>query len=285
MVEFSQEDLAFLAAAVLAQAYITPRLPDLPEGGLISFLNDPTTQSFLVIGVVFLALHSVWNFIRDLLSKDEESGGSVGVEVFTGPPSTPLYVAAIRFGGVDWDAQFGLNRGSEISYVDGPYCPRCETELSMKTKNHRIRQNQKLWKCHSCDFSTSRETNTKDTQRDVVEKIVENEANDAIRNLFAWDEPDIQEVLEDIFNEAVENESKVEDFLDDPSPDKHDPDIREAIHQAIDEVVGEEQIRRDPTLRVVLRKGLGYSLPGDDRNYDILDEEVAEDKVRRRSRW
>jgi ribosomal protein L37AE/L43A len=235
--------------------------------------------------VVFLALHSVWNFSRNLLSKDEESGGTVGVDVFTGPPSTPLYVAAIRFGGVDWDAQFGLNRGSEVSYVDGPYCPRCETELSMKTKPRRIRSKQKLWKCHSCGFSTSRETDTKDTQRDVVEKIVENEANDAIRNMLAWDEPEIQDTLEDIFDEAVENESKVEDFLDDPSPDKHVEDVREAINKAVDEVVGEKRIRRDPTLLVVLRKGLDYSLPDDDRNYEILDEELAEEEIRRRNRW
>lgn len=285
MVEFSKEDFAFLAVAVLAQAYITPRLPEVSGGGLISFLNDPTTQSLLLIGVIFLALHSIWNFGRDLISKEEEGGRSARVSVFSGPPSKTLYVAAIRYGGVDWDAQFGLNRTSEASYVNGPYCPRCETELSLKTKSRRIRSKQKLWKCHSCGFSTSRETDTKDTQQDVVEKIVENEANDAIRNMLAWDEPEIQDTLEDIFDEAVENESKVEDFLDDPSPDKHVEDVREAINEAVDEVVEEKQIRRDPTLRVVLRKGLGYSLPDDDRNYEILDEELAEEEIRRRYRW
>lgn len=285
MVEFSKEDLAFLATAVLAQAYITPHLPNLPEEGLVSFLNDSTTQSLLVIGVIFLILHSGWNFGRDFLSKNEESDGKVGIEVFTGPPSTTLYVAAIRFGGVNWDAQFGFNRSSKISYVEGPYCPRCETELSMKTNHRRIRSKQRLWKCQSCGFSTSRETDTSDTQRDIVEKIVENEADDAMTNILAQEDPEIEEALEEIFDTAIEKESKVEEFLDGSNPEAHNEDVREAIHTSIEEVVGNESIRQDPTLRVVLRKGLGYSLPDDDRNYEILDEVVDEREVRRRNRW
>ncbi|WP_424017351.1 hypothetical protein ACOZ4N_15935 [Halorientalis pallida] len=284
MVEFSKEDLIFLAAAVLAQGYITPRLPDLPEGGLLSILNDPTTRSLLIIGVVFLVLHSAWEYGKELLSKDEEGGG-VGFEVFSGPPSKTLYAAAIRYQDIDWEGQFGTSRGDEVTYVEGPYCPRCETELSIQNKSRRIRSKQKLWRCPSCDFSTSRKTDTRDTQRDMVGKIIENEADDAITNLLAQDEPEIQDTIEEIAEAAAEKESDVENFINDPSPETHSEEVQDAIEKAVEEVVGEEKIRQDPTLRVVLRKGLGYSVSGDDRNYEIMDEQVFEDKVRRRRRW
>jgi transposase-like protein len=284
MVEFSKEDVIFLVAAVLAQGYITPRLPKLPDGGLFAILNDSTTQSLLIIGAVFLILHSAWEYGKELLSKDEDSGG-VGFEVFSGPPSKTLYSAAIRYDDVDWQGQFGTSRGNEVTYVEGPYCPRCQTELSVQNKSRRIRSKQKLWRCPSCDFSTSRETGTRDTQRDMVEKIVENEADDAITNLLAQDEAEIQDTIEEIVEAAVEKESDVEDFIDDPSPETHSEGVQHAIEGAVEDIVGEERIRQDPTLRVVLRKGLGYSVAGDDRNYEIMDEQAFENKVRRRRCW
>lgn len=283
MVEFSKEDLAFLAAGVLSQAYITPRLPEFPEGGLTSALNDPTTQSLLIIGVVFLALHSAWEFGRDLLSKDDDGGG-VGVTTISGPPSKVLYGAAIRYKGVDWDGQFGTTRGNEISYVEGPYCPRCETELSMQNKTRRVRSKQKLWKCPSCDFSISRETDTRDTQREMVEKIIENEAEDAMNNILAGDDPEIEETINEILNRAVDQEPDVEDFIENPSRQTYDEDVRNAIFDAIDEEVNDEEIRRNPTLRVVLKKRFDYSLTGDDRNYEIMDEQVNDGRIRQRYR-
>jgi transposase-like protein len=285
MVEFSKEDAVFLAVAVLAQAYITPQLPELPDGGLTSLLNDPTTQSLLIIGVIFLILHSGWQYGRELLSIEDDSGGSVGVEVFTGPPSKTLYVAVIRYAGVDWEGQFGTSRGSEITYVEGPYCPRCETELSMKTENRRIRSDQKLWKCPSCSFSTSRETDTRDSQRDMVEKIVENEADDAIRNTLAQDDSEIKKTIEDILENAIRRESTVEDFVENQGSETHSDEVREAIVAAIAEEVQENEIRRNPTLRVVLRKEFDYSLPDDNRKYEVIDEQVNESEIRRRNRW
>jgi len=285
MVDFSKEDLVFLAAAVLAQGYITPQLPELSNGGLTSLLNDPTTQSLLIIGVVFLVLHSGWQYGRKLLSKDDDSGGSVGVEVFSGPPSKTLYVAVIRYAGVDWEGQFGTNRSSEVTYVEGPYCPRCETEMSMKTESRRIRSKQKLWKCPSCSFSASRETDTRDSQRDMVEKIVTNEADDAIKNTLAQDDPEVEKTIDDILENAIEQESTVEDFVENPSPETNSDEVREAIVVAIEEEVDVDEIRRNPTLRVVLRKSFDYSLSDDDRNYEIVDEQINEGGIRRRSRW
>jgi len=284
MVEFSKEDLAFLAAGVLAQAYITPRLPELPEGGLTSALNDPTTQSLLIIGVVFLALHSAWEFGRDLLSKNDDSSASIGITTISGPPSNVLYNAAIRYRGVDWDGQFGTTRGNESSYVEGPYCPRCETELSMQNKTRRVRSKQKLWKCPSCGFSTSRETDTRDTQRDMVEKIIENEADDAMTNILAGDDPEIEEAMNEILNRAVEQEPDVEEFIENPSRQAYDEDVKNAVFDAIDEEVGNEEIRGNPALRVVLRKRFDYSLPDDGRNYEIMDEHLNERRIRRRYR-
>lgn len=284
MVEFSKEDLVFLAAAVLAQGYITPRLPELSNGSLLSVLNDSTTQSLLIIGGVFLILHNTWQYGRELLSKDEDSEG-VGFEVVSGPPSKTLYSAAIRYDDVDWQGQFGTSRGNEVTYVEGPYCPRCQTELSMQNKSRRIRSKQKLWRCPSCNFSTSRETDTRDTQRDMVGKIIENEAKDAITNLLAQDKSEIQETLEDIIETAIERHSDVEKFIENPSPETNSEEVQDAIEESIEEVVGEERIRQDPTLRVVLRKALSYSVSGDDRNYEIMDEQVDENAARRRSRW
>lgn len=285
MVEFSKEDLVFLAAAVLAQGYITPQLPELSNGGLTSVLNNSTTQSLLIIGVIFLLLHSGWEYGRSLLSQDEDSSGGVGMEVFSGPPSRTLYVAVIRFAGVDWEGQFGRSRGNEITYVEGPYCPRCETELSMKTKSRRIRSKQKLWKCPSCSFSASRETDTRDSQRDMVEKIIEREAQDAIKNVLARDESEIEEKVDDILKNAIDRESTVEDFIKNPSPETHSTEVREAIEGAIEEEVDEYEIRRYPTLRAVLKKRFGFTLPDYDPNYDVIDEQVDESEVKRRGPW
>ena len=96
---------------------------------------------------------------------------------------------------------------------------------------------------------------------------------------------EVEETIDDILKNATERESAVENFIGNPSPETHSDEVREAITAAIEEEVDEDEIRRNPTLRVVLRKGLGYSLPDDDRNYEIIDEQVSEREVRRRSRW
>lgn len=282
MVKFSREDFVFLVAAVLAQGYVTPRLPDLPEGGILSVLSDQTTQSLLIIGAVFLVLQGTWEYGRELLSKDEESEG-VGLEVFSGPPLNTLYSATIRYDDVDWQGQFGTSRDSEVTHVEGPRCPRCQTELSMQSKSRLIRSKQNLWRCPSCDFSSSRETDTRDTQRGMVEKIIENEAKDAITNLLAQDKSEIQEELEDILETAIKKHSNVEN-INNPSSAIKNEELRDAIEESIEEVVGEERIRQDPTLRVVLRKELDYSVSGNDRNYEIMREQVYEDAARRFSR-
>lgn len=281
MPELTKDDFVSLSLAVLAQGYITPRLPELPDGDLISILNDPTTQSFLVLGIVFIILRESINKIRTFLSKSEEASSPVGVITADNPPSNVLYGAVIRYGDVDWQTAHGTTRGNEVTYVEGPYCPRCGTELSRKVNRRRIRPDQKKWKCSSCGYSTSRETDTKDSQKEVVEKIVANEADDSMKNIHIQDDDEIQDLNEKIFEKATDIEPKVEDFVKNPTSENHDDDVREAIVEGIERVVDEGRIRNEPKVRIALKEGFDYTLPEDNREYEILDEDVNENKVRR----
>lgn len=274
----------FAVLSFFAAAYIQPRLPTLPDGDLPAILSDPNFQAILIVIGGFLFLHKVWYGLWDLLSKDSVERRSAGFAMISSPPDEVLYNASIRYGDVDWNGRFGVTRGSERVYVDGPYCPVCEISLGTRTNNRRIFSNKQLWACPSCDFNTSQNHELDGTQKVAVEDITKNEAYITMNAIKARDNDRIQEIIEGVIDKAIEINPSVENYLDDPDNNDFTDSMMAALHQAIDETVKEEQIRQNGDLRAVFEHEFDYIHPDRERNYDLMDEIIDESGIRRRLR-
>lgn len=146
----------------------------LTDSAPIPTLNDPLAQFGLVSVLAYVALSAVVGALWPTDTDDADTFSTIDARTRPDYVDTEWEVSEF---GVDWTVLHGKKRGREglYAYAAGPYCPDCGAELRTRTEPRRLRRDEELWNCRSCNFSEERPTEYLGKEKDVVETYVERE--------------------------------------------------------------------------------------------------------------
>lgn len=127
----------------------------------------------------------------------------------SGPPGSVIWAGGIKKYGVWWSIAYGQStgptgfaRGDPYTHVDGPRCPKCLTELLLRTVPRWVFLEEEVWRCPNCGEVVERPSDVKYEERRSVKKIADNEFQQLSANPTRFEESDPFDGRDDIITEV-----------------------------------------------------------------------------------
>lgn len=149
------------------------------ETPAFAFFSDPVPRFLLIFVVSFILLSLVFRRLKnrreELVSDNAPSGF-----VVKGKPKHIDEAVTLEKWGVLWRGFYGRKRrrSEPYIYVEGPFCPNDDTELTRRKISKWGIFTQRVWVCPACDGEYKRPRRHLYNESNEVGKIMES----AIRN-------------------------------------------------------------------------------------------------------